>query len=101
MIIKDVMAGACNTCKENNKFIKNIWYKIQGKRQFWRSSCRWEDNIKMDIGQIICKGMQYIKLILDSSNTGFCEYGDKTCRSVQTKYLLAINILSIAQWDPV
>jgi hypothetical protein len=24
MIIKDVMVRACNTCKENNKLIKNI-----------------------------------------------------------------------------
>jgi hypothetical protein len=41
---------------------------------------------------------------LDSSNTGFCEYGDKPCGSVQTEYLLAINILSVPQrdlvWEP-
>lgn len=34
MIIKDVMVEACNTCKENNTFIKIFDKNIKGRDRF-------------------------------------------------------------------
>jgi hypothetical protein len=31
--------------------------KPEGKRQFERPRCRWEDNIKMDIQEVRCGGI--------------------------------------------
>ena len=39
--------------------------KVEGKRQLGRSSCRWEDNIKMDYQQVGCEGMDWIELAQD------------------------------------
>jgi hypothetical protein len=38
--------------------------KLQGKRPIGRPRCKWEDNIKTDIGEIKC-GMDYIHLAQD------------------------------------
>jgi hypothetical protein len=32
----------------------------EGKRPLGRPSCRWEDNIKMDLQELGCKGMDWI-----------------------------------------
>jgi hypothetical protein len=36
--------------------------KAEGKRPLGRSSCRWEDNIKMDIQEVRCGSMEWITL---------------------------------------
>jgi hypothetical protein len=36
--------------------------KPEGKRQLGRPGCRWEDNIKMDLQEVGCGGMDWIKL---------------------------------------
>lgn len=38
----------------------------EGKKPFRRHSCRWEDNIKMDLKEVrVCEGMDWIKLAQD------------------------------------
>jgi len=34
--------------------------KPEGKRQLGRPRCRWEDNIKMDLQEVRCGGMDWI-----------------------------------------
>ena len=38
-----------------------VW-KPEGKRQLGRSCLRWEDNIKMDLLEVGCGGMDWIEL---------------------------------------
>jgi hypothetical protein len=39
--------------------------KLEGKRQLGRPRCRWEDNIKMDLQEVGCGGMDWIELVRD------------------------------------
>jgi len=36
--------------------------KHEGKRPLWRPRRRWEDNIKMDLQEVGCGGMDWIEL---------------------------------------
>ena len=38
------------------------WGKPEGKRSFGRCGRRWEDNIKMDLQEVGCGGMDWIDL---------------------------------------
>jgi len=39
--------------------------KPEGKRPFGRPRHRWEDNIKMDLQEVGCRGMDWIELAQD------------------------------------
>jgi len=39
--------------------------KPNGKRPLGRVRCRWEDNIKMDLQEVRCGGMDWIELAQD------------------------------------
>jgi hypothetical protein len=39
--------------------------KPEGKRPLWRPRRRWEDNIKMDLQEVECGGMDWIELAQD------------------------------------
>jgi len=39
--------------------------KPEGKRPFGRPRRRWQDNIKMDLQEVGCAGMEWIKLAQD------------------------------------
>jgi hypothetical protein len=39
--------------------------KPEGKRPLGRSKHRWEDNIKMDLQELICGGMEWVDLAQD------------------------------------
>ena len=39
--------------------------KIEGKRPFGRPRLRWGDNIKMDLQEVGCGGMDWIELAQD------------------------------------
>ena len=39
--------------------------KPEGKRPLGRQSCRWEDNIKMDLQEVSCGVMDWIELVQD------------------------------------
>jgi hypothetical protein len=50
----------------------------EGKRPLGRPRRRWEDNIKMDIGEIGIGGANWIRLAQDKGPVaGFCEHGDE------------------------
>ena len=39
--------------------------KPEGKRTLGRPRCRWEDNIKMDLQEVGCGGMDWINMAQD------------------------------------
>ena len=41
------------------------WGKPEGKRPLGRPRRRWEDNIKMDLQEVGCGGMEWIELAQD------------------------------------
>jgi hypothetical protein len=45
--------------------VQNFGEKPEGKRPMRRLRCRWEDNIKMDLQEVRCWGMDWIGLAQD------------------------------------
>jgi hypothetical protein len=41
---------------------ENSAYKPEGKEQYRNSSCGWEDNIKMNVKETGCEGVNWIRL---------------------------------------
>jgi hypothetical protein len=41
------------------------WGECEGRRPLGRPRRRWEDNIKMDIQEVVCEGMDWIELVQD------------------------------------
>jgi hypothetical protein len=59
------MGGACSAYGEGRDVFK-VWVgKPEGKRSLGRPRLRWEDNIKMDIQEVRCRGMDWIDLAQD------------------------------------
>jgi len=56
------MGGACSTFGEGRGVYKTLVGKPEGKRPFGRLRLRWEDNIKLDIQEVECGGMDWIEL---------------------------------------
>jgi hypothetical protein len=42
--------------------------KPNGKRPLGRPRRRWEDNIKMDLQEVVCGGMEWIDAVQDRDN---------------------------------
>ena len=52
--------------------------KPEGKRPLGRPRRRWEDNIKVDLQEVGCEGMDWIDLAEDRDRwAGTCECGDE------------------------
>jgi len=56
------MGRACSTMRERRGVYKVLVGKPEGKRPLVRPRGRWEDNIKMDLQEVQCGGMDWIKL---------------------------------------
>jgi hypothetical protein len=48
---------------ESRGLCKVLVVKLEGKGPLGRPSCRWEDNIKMDLQEVWCEGMDWIVLV--------------------------------------
>jgi len=55
------MGGACSAYGEKRDVYRVLVGKPEGKRPVGRSRQRWEDNIKMDIQEVGCGGMDWIE----------------------------------------
>jgi hypothetical protein len=51
------MGRACSTHGEERNAYMILMGKLEGKSPLGRPGRRWEDNIKMDLGEIGCGGM--------------------------------------------
>ena len=43
--------------------MQRVWGKGHGRRSLGRPRRRWEDNIKMDLQEVGCGGMNWIELV--------------------------------------
>jgi len=64
--MKNEMGGACSAYGGGRRGLYRILVgQLQGNRPLGRSSRRWEDNIKMDLQEVGCGGMDWIELAQD------------------------------------
>jgi len=56
---------ACMGKGETRDVYKILVEKPEGKRQFGKPRRRWENNIKMDLQEVGCEGMDWIELAQD------------------------------------
>jgi len=57
--------GVCSACGEMKSVYRDVMVKPEGKRLFGRPRFRWEDNIKMDLQELGCGGMDWVELAED------------------------------------
>jgi hypothetical protein len=56
------MGGACSSDEKGRCVYRDLVWKPEGKRPLGRSRRRWEDNIKIDLQEMVCGGMDWIGL---------------------------------------
>ena len=61
-IEKNEMGGACSAYEEERGVYRVLLGKPGGKRPLGRPRRSWEDNIKMDLQEVGCWGMDWIEL---------------------------------------
>ena len=59
------MGGACSTCRGRRGIYRVLVGKSEEKRPLGRPRRRWEDNIKMDLQELGCEGVDWIELAQD------------------------------------
>jgi hypothetical protein len=59
------MGGACSTNGEKRNEYRILVGKPEGIRPLGRPRCRWVDNIKMDLREIACNGVDWIDMAED------------------------------------
>jgi hypothetical protein len=59
-------AGHIPRIGEERVVYKVLVGKPKGKRALGRHRCRWENNIKMDLKEVGCGGLDWFELALDS-----------------------------------
>ena len=58
--------------------------KPEGRGQLGRPKCRWENNIKVDVQEVGCGGMDWIELAQDrDSLAGNCECGNELSGTIK------------------
>jgi hypothetical protein len=50
---------------EASDLYRGLVRKPDGKRPLGRPRCRWEDNIKMDLQGVGCRGMKWVDMAQD------------------------------------
>ena len=59
------MDGACSTFREERGLYRDLVGKPEGKTTFGRLRRRWDDNIKRDLQEVGCGGLDWIELVQD------------------------------------
>ena len=59
------MGGECSAYGGKERRIQGMVGKPEGKRPLGRATHKWEDNIKMDLQEVECGGMDWIELAQD------------------------------------
>ena len=59
------MGWACSTYVVEERLYRVLVGKSEGKRPLGRPKCRWEDNIKLDLQDVECGGVDWIDLAQD------------------------------------
>jgi len=56
------MGWECSTYEKEESFMQGLVGKSEGKKPLARPRSRWENNIKIDLQEVGCGGMDYIDL---------------------------------------
>ena len=64
------MSGACSAYGERRGVYNVLVGKHEGKRPLGRPRRRWEDNIKMDLQEVGCGGVDWIELVQNRDRWG-------------------------------
>jgi len=59
------MGGACSAYGEEERLYRGLVGKSEGKRPLVRPRRGWEDNIKMDLQEVGCGGVDWIEMAQD------------------------------------
>ena len=59
------MGGVCTACGEQERRIQGFGGETCGLETTWRPRRRWEDNIKMDLQEVGCGGLDWMELAQD------------------------------------
>jgi hypothetical protein len=59
------MCRACNTYEGKERCIHGFGEKLEGRKPHERPRCRWEDNNKMDLREMVWEDMDWIDLAQD------------------------------------
>jgi hypothetical protein len=51
------MSGTCSTYGKGRGVYRFLWGKLEIKKSTGRPRCRWEDNIKVELQEVGCGGM--------------------------------------------
>jgi hypothetical protein len=70
---------------EERKVYKVLVGKPEGKRPLGRPRHRWENEIRMDLGETDLGGVDWIQLAQDGPVAGCCECGDEPSGSCATE----------------
>jgi len=62
---KNGMGGACSPYGGEGRSVRVLVVKHEGKRPLGRPRLRWEDNIKMELQEVGCGGMDWIDVAQD------------------------------------
>ena len=57
-----VMSGTCSAYGGGKRRVQCFGGETEGKRPLGRPRRRWKDNIKMDLQEVGCRGMDWIEL---------------------------------------
>ena len=64
-IKKNEMGRPCGTCGGEERLYRVLEGKPKGKRPLGITRPRWGDNIKMDLQEVGCGGLDWIELVQD------------------------------------
>ena len=64
-IEKNEKEGACSAYEERRGVYRILVGTLEEKKPYGRSRRRWEDNIKMDVQVVGCRGVDWIELSQD------------------------------------
>jgi hypothetical protein len=83
-----MMEGACSTHGSDEKGIPKFGWKISRKRPFVRPRCRWEDNIRIDLGFTMYNGVDWVHLAQKSPMVSSCEHSNESSDSIKDGEIL-------------
>jgi hypothetical protein len=64
------MGGTCSANGRGERRVKGFGGETRGKETMGRARCRWEDNIKINLQEVGCGGMDWIELVRDRDRGG-------------------------------
>jgi hypothetical protein len=79
------MCGACSAVGEKRGVYRVLVGKPERKRQLDRPRRRWEGNIRVDLQEVGCGGIDWIGLAQVAGN---CVYGNELSGSVKREEIL-------------